>query len=184
MKEEKIVVLDRDGVINVDLMTYVTSPEEFQAIEGSLEAMAKLTTSGYKIAIATNQACIEKNIISEEELRNVHDHMINLLSQFGGEINYIAFCPHAPESKCKCRKPEVGLLKEIEQGLNTHLKGKYFVGDKDSDIEAGRNFGCIPLLIKKGGYGEKVFGTQNSPPDEQCFDNLEGAVNYILKQEV
>ena len=184
MKEEKIVILDRDGVINVDLMAYVTSPEEFEAIEGSLEAMAKLTINGYKIAVATNQACIEKEIISEEELRNVHVHMINLLSDIGGKVNYIAYCPHAPESKCKCRKPEVGLLEEIEQKLNTSLKGKYFIGDKESDITAGRSFGCIPLLIKKGGYGEKVFGTKNSPPDEHCFDNLNNAVNYILKQEV
>ena len=183
MKEEKIVILDRDGVINVDLMTYVTRPEEFEAIEGSLEAMAKLTTNGYKIAIATNQACIEKEIISEEELRSVHEHMIDLLLEVGGQINYIAFCPHAPESNCKCRKPEVGLLQEIEQQLKISLKGKYFIGDKDSDIKAGRNFGCTPLLIKKGGYGEKVFRTENAPPDEQCFDNLNDAVNYILKQE-
>ena len=184
MKEEKIVILDRDGVINVDLMTYVTCPEEFEAIEGSLEAIAKLTTNGYKVAIATNQACIEKEIISEEELGTVHDRMIDLLFEFGGQINYIAYCPHAPESKCKCRKPEVGLLQEIEQGLEVSLKGKYFVGDKESDIAAGRKFGCIPLLIKKGCYGEKVFGTKNSPPLEQCFDDLSGAVNYILKQEV
>jgi len=184
LKEEKIVVLDRDGVINVDLMTYVTRPEEFEAIEGSLEAISRLTTNGYKVAIATNQACIEKEIISEEELNAVHDHMIDLLFELGGQISYIAYCPHAPESMCKCRKPEVGLLQEIEQGLEVSLKGKYFVGDKDSDIAAGKKFGCIPLLIKKGGYGEKVFGTKNSPPSEQCFDDLSGAVNYILKQEV
>ena len=183
MKEEKIVILDRDGVINVDLMTYVTCPEEFEAIEGSLEAVAKLTANGYKVAIATNQACIEKEIISEEELRAIHDHMTDLLLEFGGQINHIAYCPHRPESKCKCRKPEVGLLQEIEQELEVSLKGKYFIGDKDSDIAAGRKFGCIPLLIKKGGYGEKVFGTKSSPPSEQCFDDLNGAVNYILKQK-
>jgi len=68
--------------------------------------------------------------------------------------------------------------------LGIPLKGKYFVGDKESDIAAGRKFGCIPLLIKKGGYGEKVFGTKSSPPSEQCFDSLNGAVNYILKQKV
>ena len=79
MKEEKIVILDRDGVINVDLMTYVTRPEEFEAIDGSLEAIAKLTTNGYKVVIATNQACIEKEIISEEELSSIHNHMIDLL---------------------------------------------------------------------------------------------------------
>ena len=162
-------------------MTYVTNPKEFEAIEGSLEAIVRLTANGYKVAIATNQACIEKNIISEDELNKVHDHMKALLAELGGEINYIAYCPHAPESGCKCRKPELGLLHEIERKLSVSLKGKYFVGDKESDIIAGKNFGCIPLLIKKGGYGEKVYRTKNSPPDEQCFDDLHHAVNYILK---
>ena len=181
MKEDKIVILDRDGVINVDLMTYVTSPEEFEAIEGSLEAIGELTANGYKVAIATNQACIEKEIITVDELKRIHDHMSILLGEFGGQINYIAYCPHMPESRCKCRKPELGLLHEIENALNVSLKNKYFVGDKESDILAGKNFGCIPLLIKKGGYGEKVYGTENSPPEEHCFEDLKLAVNYILK---
>ena len=176
----KLVVLDRDGVINVDLMTYVTRPEEFEAIEGSLEAISLLNNNGYKVAIATNQACIERKIISEDELRNVHDYMEKLLSEVGGEIAFIAYCPHAPESRCRCRKPEVGLLRKIEEKFQTSLEGKFFVGDKESDILAGRNYGCKPLLIKKGGYGEKVYGTENSPPPEHCFDNLKEAARYIL----
>ena len=176
----KLVVLDRDGVINVDLMTYVTKPEEFEAIEGSLEAISLLNNNGYKVAIATNQACIERKIISEDELRNVHNYMEELLSEVGGEIAFIAYCPHEPESKCRCRKPEVGLLKKIEERFQTSLEGKFFVGDKESDILAGRNHGCKPLLIKKGGYGEKVYGTENSPPPEHCFDNLKEAARYIL----
>lgn len=176
----KLLILDRDGVINVDLMTYVTKPEEFRAIDGSLEAISLLNKNGYKIAIATNQACIEKQIISEDELDSVHDHMKKLLSKVGGEIEFIAYCPHAPESECGCRKPEVGLLKKIEERFQTSLKGKFFVGDKESDILAGRKYGCTPLLIKKGGYGEKVYGTKNSPPPEHCFNNLEEASRYIL----
>ena len=179
--QKKFIFLDRDGVINEDLYDYVTSPKDFRFIEGSLEAIVRLTANGYKVAIATNQACIEKKIISEEELNKVHDHMVALLAELGGEINYIAYCPHSPESRCKCRKPELGLLHEIERKLSVSLKGKYFVGDKESDIIAGKNFGCIPLLIKKGGYGEKVYRTKNSPPDEQCFVDLHHAVNYILK---
>lgn len=177
---DKIVILDRDGVINVDLMTYVTKPEEFEAIEGSLEAISLLNKNGYKVAIATNQACIERKIISEDELNKIHDYMKELLSDLGGEIAFIAYCPHAPESKCGCRKPEVGLLKKIEEELQTSLNGKFFVGDKESDVLAGRNYGCKPLLIKKGGYGEKVYGTENSPPPEHCFNDLEEAARYIL----
>ena len=177
---DRIVVLDRDGVINVDLMTYVTKPEEFEVIEGSLEAISLLNKNGYKVAIATNQACIERKIISENELRQIHDHMKELLWEVGGEISFIAYCPHAPESKCRCRKPEVGLLKKIEKEFQTSLKGKFFVGDKESDILAGRTYGCTPLLIKRGGYGERVYGTKNSPPPEHCFNDLKEATSYIL----
>ena len=100
----EFIVLDRDGVINVDLMTYVTKPEDFKPIEGSLEAIALLNQKGYKIAIATNQACIEKEIITDLELAAIHNYMVALLNEVGGEIEYIAYCPHAPESLCKCRK--------------------------------------------------------------------------------
>tara|TARA_B100000809_G_scaffold232910_1_gene249217 strand:+ start:9434 stop:9988 length:555 start_codon:yes stop_codon:yes gene_type:complete len=177
---DNIIILDRDGVINVDLMTYVTKPEEFEAIEGSLEAISLLNKNGYKVAIATNQSCIEKGIISESELKKVHDHMEHLLSRVGGKIEFIAHCPHAPESGCQCRKPEVGLLKKIEKNFQTPLAGKFFIGDKETDILAGRNYGCTPLLIKKGGYGEKVYGTKNSPPSEHCFNDLKEAVGYVL----
>ena len=177
---DKIVILDRDGVINVDLMTYVTKPEEFEVIEGSLEAISLLNKNGYKVAIATNQACIEREIISEDELKRIHDYMEHLLSEAGGEIAFIAYCPHAPESGCQCRKPEVGLLEKIEQNLQASLVGKFFIGDKETDIIAGRNYGCTPLLTKKGPYGEKVYGTENSPPPEHCFNNLKEAARYIL----
>ena len=180
---EEFIVLDRDGVINVDLMTYVTKPEDFKPIEGSLEAIALLNQKGYKIAIATNQACIEKEIITDLELAAIHNYMVALLNEVGGEIEYIAYCPHAPESLCKCRKPETGLLLEIESHLGINLKGKYFIGDKESDVLAGRNHGCIPLLIKTGGYGEKVVGTPNSPPAEHCFDSLLDAAKYITNNK-
>ena len=180
----KIVILDRDGVINIDLMTYVTKPAEFEPISGSLEAISLLNKNGYKVAIATNQACVERDIISENELKEVHDYMESLLSKVGGKIEMIAYCPHAPESNCKCRKPEVGLLQKIEEKLQIPLKGKFFVGDKETDILAGRNYGCTPLLIKKGDYGAKVYGTKKSPPAEHCFNDLKEAVEYILSRNI
>ena len=180
---DDFLVLDRDGVINIDLMTYVTRPEDFEPIKGSLEAIALLNKYGFKVAIATNQACIEKKIITEDELLKIHDHMKELLKEVGGEIAYIAYCPHQPETKCNCRKPETGLLKDIESFMKVDLEGKYFIGDKDSDILAGRRHGCVPILIKTGGYGEKVYGTDISPPDEHCFNNLLEAAEYIIKSK-
>ena len=177
---EDIVILDRDGVINIDLMTYVTRPEDFVPIKGSLEAIALLNKNGFRIAIATNQACIEKKIISESELAKIHNYMGKLLENVGGRVDYIAYCPHAPESHCECRKPKTGLLKKIEKNLNVNLKGKYFIGDKESDILAGIDYGCTPLLITTGGYGEKVVGTKNCPPKKHCFENLIKAAEYII----
>ena len=180
---QDIVILDRDGVINVDLMTYVTRPEDFEPIKGSLEAIALLNEKGFKIAIATNQACIGKKIITDSELSAIHDYMKSLLKEVGGKIDFIAYCPHTPENFCKCRKPEAGLLKKIENHYKTSLEGKFFVGDKESDILAGKKHGCTPLLIKSGGYGEKVVGTKNSPPPENCFDDLMEAAKYIINKQ-
>ena len=132
------IVLDRDGVINVDLMTYVTKPEEFKPIPRSLEAIANLNKNGFKVFIATNQACIEKKIISESQLSEIHNYMEELLKEEGGKIDYIAFCPHAPSTNCSCRKPETGLLEEIENKLNINLQGKYFMASMSSSIRSSR----------------------------------------------
>ena len=106
-----------------------------------------------------------------------------LLEEKGGKIDYIAFCPHAPETNCLCRKPETGLLEEIENKFNIKLQGKYFIGDKESDIIAGLNHGCEPILIQTGGYGEKVLKSSNCPPSEHCFDNLYDASEFIINKK-
>ena len=178
----KHIILDRDGVINEDLWGYVTNKEEFRPINGSLEAIKKLTMAGFNIVVATNQACISKKIIDEKQLQGVHDHMSFLVREAGGRIDYIAFCPHSPEDQCSCRKPETGLLDEIEKKLDCSLKKSFFIGDKESDILCASNYGCIPLLVKTG-YGEQTLSSRHRPPKERCFINLLDAVNFILKHK-
>ena len=178
----KPIILDRDGVINEDLWGYVTKKEEFKPIEGSLLAIKKLADAGYSVVIATNQACISKQIINEEQLQAVHDHMSLLVQEAGGKIDHIAFCPHAPEEKCPCRKPETGLLDEIEERLGCSLKNSFFVGDKESDVLCAINYGCIPLLVKTG-YGERSLASKHCPPEERCFNNLLDAVDYVLETQ-
>ena len=178
----KPIILDRDGVINEDLWGYVTKKEEFKPIEGSLLAIKKLADAGYNVVIATNQACISKKIINEKQLQAVHDHMSLLVQETGGKIDYIAFCPHAPEEKCPCRKPETGLLDEIEERLGCSLKNSFFVGDKESDVLCAINYGCIPLLVKTG-YGERSLASKHCPPEERCFNNLLDAVDYVLETQ-
>ena len=177
----KIVILDRDGVINEDLLGYVTKPKDFKPIQGSIESISRLSQNGIKVAIATNQACINKKIITKEDLEIVHKYMMGLVLEANGIIDYIAYCPHAPEEKCPCRKPEIGLLKKIEKKLNLPIKNSFFVGDKESDILAAKKYGCIPLLVKTG-YGNKTLKTKSCPPAEHCFKNLKEAVSYILKK--
>ena len=179
----KPIVLDRDGVINEDLWGYVTKKEEFKPVEGSLLAIKKLSDAGFNVVIATNQACISKKIISEEQLKSVHDHMSLLVQEAGGKIDYVAFCPHAPEDRCSCRKPETGLLDEIEERLDCSLKDSFFVGDKESDILCAINHGCIPLLVKTG-YGERSLSSEHCPPEERCFNNLLDAVDYVLEAQI
>ena len=176
----KPIVLDRDGVINEDLWGYVTKKEEFKPIEGSLLAIKKLTDVGFNVVIATNQACINKKIINKKQLEAVHDHMSLLVQEVGGKIDYVAFCPHTPEEKCSCRKPETGLLDGIEERLGCSLKNSFFIGDKESDLLCAINYGCTPLLVKTG-YGEKSLSSKHCPPEERCFNNLLEAVNYVLE---
>ena len=179
----KPIVLDRDGVINEDLWGYVTKKEEFKPVEGSLLAIKKLSDAGFNVVIATNQACISKKIISEKQLKSVHDHMSLLVQEAGGKIDYVAFCPHAKEDRCSCRKPETGLLDEIEERLDCSLKDSFFVGDKESDILCAINHGCIPLLVKTG-YGERSLSSEHCPPEERCFNNLLDAVEYVLEAQI
>ena len=175
----KFIVLDRDGVINEDLWGYVTKKEDFNPIPGSINAIKQLNDSGYRVFVATNQACINKRIINQEGLDDVHDYMCSLVKEEGGKIDYIAFCPHSPEEKCSCRKPETGLLVEIEQKFNCTLRNSFFIGDKESDVVCAIKHGCIPLLVETG-YGQKTLASANCPPKELCFQDLEAAVKFIL----
>jgi D-glycero-D-manno-heptose 1,7-bisphosphate phosphatase len=106
-----------------------------------------------------------------------------LVQEAGGKIDHVAFCPHAPEDKCSCRKPETGLLDKIEERLGCSLKDSFFVGDKESDILCAINHGCIPLLVKTG-YGERSLSSEHCPPEERCFNNLLDAVAYVLEAQI
>ena len=174
------IVLDRDGVINEDLWGYVTNKEEFKPIRGSLEAIKELTTAGFTVVVATNQACISKKIINKKQLGAVHEHMSSLVQKAGGKIDCIVFCPHAPKDNCSCRKPETGLLVEIEERIGRSLKSSFFIGDKESDLLCATRHGCIPLLVETG-YGGKTLTSKHCPPKERCFKDLMDAVSYVLE---
>ena len=146
----KLIVLDRDGVINQDSDAYIKSVDEWIPLEGSIEAMAMLTKAGYQIAIATNQSGIARGYFTLDTLNDMHRKMNKLATEAGAKINYIAYCPHVSEDSCDCRKPLPGLIHQIETALNVSAKDCYMVGDSLRDLQAGSAAGLKPILVLTG----------------------------------
>jgi len=148
-----IALLDRDGVINRDLWDYVTKPAEFECLPGVPEAIGKLCAAGFRLAVITNQAGIAKGRYDAAMLEAIHAEMQRQLAPFGGKIERVFYCPHAPEANCACRKPATGLIEQAMKYFESDLQGVPFVGDKFSDLEIARRTGCQPILVRTG-YGE------------------------------
>ena len=179
-KAVKLIILDRDGVINHDSDHYIKSVQAWRPIAGSIEAIALLKQAGYCVAIATNQSGVARGYYDLDTLHAMHAKMQDLLAAYSVSVDYIAFCPHTPEENCSCRKPEIGLLQKIEKKAEHSLKGSFFIGDKESDFSCARRFGCIPILVETG-YGTISLKSDKRPPKDRCFKNLLSAVDYILK---
>ena len=146
----KLIILDRDGVINEDSDAYVKSVDEWVPIPGSCEAIADLYKAGYTIAIATNQSGLARGYFTQSDLDAMHNKMVDLVEAAGGKIATIKYCPHGPDDHCDCRKPLPGMVNQIEQELNTSAKGAWFVGDSLRDLQAGLPNGCKPALVMTG----------------------------------
>ena len=175
----KVLVLDRDGVINEDSPDYIRSVEEWQPIPGSIEAIARASKAGYTIAVASNQSGLARGLFDLDALTEIHDRMIEAVEDAGGRIDIITWCPHHPDEDCECRKPRIGLLMRIEQELGVSLAGQWFVGDSTRDLEAARAAGMIPVLVRTGN-GSKIENDIDRR-EVRVFDDLGGAVEELLK---
>jgi D-glycero-D-manno-heptose 1,7-bisphosphate phosphatase len=176
----KLVILDRDGVINYDSASYIKRPEEWKPIPGSLEAMARLTQSGYHVVVASNQSGIARGLFDMATLNAIHDKMHRALGHAGGRIDAVFFCPHADEARCGCRKPKSGLLEEISHRFNVNLRGVPSVGDAQRDLEAAAAVGAQPILVLTG-KGEKTREAGAMPPGTLVYPDLAEAVKAILR---
>ena len=188
----KLLILDRDGVINEESVAYVKSPDEWHPIPNSLEAIALLCQQGWKIAIATNQSGIGRGYYDEKTLLAIHDKMHHALDALGGKIHFIAYCPHHPDAGCACRKPKVGLLAQIASTFNlpfpfdTHRIP--FIGDSARDLIAADVAGCQPILVLSGN-GEKTLETLQVQTPELlaktlvCRDLMTAVTNLSIFQE-
>jgi D-glycero-D-manno-heptose 1,7-bisphosphate phosphatase len=146
----KLIVLDRDGVINEDSDAYIKSAEEWVPIPGSLEAIARVYHAGYRVLVASNQSGLGRGLFTIEDLNAMHRKLARELAVLGAQIEAVFFCPHTPEDRCACRKPEPGLLREIAERLQVDLEGVPCVGDALRDIEAAQRAGAAPILVLTG----------------------------------
>ncbi|MDH3286391.1 MAG: D-glycero-beta-D-manno-heptose 1,7-bisphosphate 7-phosphatase [Betaproteobacteria bacterium] len=175
----KLVILDRDGVINHDSDAYIKNPDEWKPIAGSLEAIAKLTQSGFHVVVATNQAGVGRGLFDMATLNAIHDRMHRAVGQAGGRIDAVFYCPHAQEANCNCRKPKPGLLEEIGHRFNTSLKGLPCIGDALRDLEAAAAVGAQPILVLTG-KGTKT-RLETLPADTLVYANLAEAAKSLAQ---
>jgi D-glycero-D-manno-heptose 1,7-bisphosphate phosphatase len=176
----KLIILDRDGVINHDSPHFIKSPAEWIPIPGSLEAIARLNQAGYRVVVASNQSGIARELFDMTTLNAIHQKMHASAQQVGADIDAIFFCPHAAIDNCDCRKPKSGMFEEISKRFKLSLKGVPTVGDSLRDLQAGFNSGCLPYLVLTG-KGEKTRATGGLPPGTQVFPDLASMVNVLLK---
>ncbi len=179
MSTPKVVVLDRDGVINEDSDEFIKSPEEWVAIEGSLEAITRLNHAKVKVFIASNQSGIARKLLDYEILNQVHRKMLSELARYGGHIDGIFICPHL---KGECRKPNPGMLAEIELRSGLSLKQAPMIGDSLRDIQAAMAYGLEPVLVRTGN-GSVTSRSKQLPSNLLVFEDLAEAVNHLLARD-
>ncbi len=176
----KLIILDRDGVINYDSDQFIKSPAEWLPIEGSLEAIARLNQAGYRVVVATNQSGVGRGLFDMTTLNNIHDKMHKAAALVGARIDAVFFCPHTSESHCHCRKPKSGMFEEISARYNIPLSDVVAVGDSLRDLQAGVSMGTQPYLVLTG-KGSKTQASGNLPEGTQVFANLSAVVTELLK---
>lgn len=175
----KLLILDRDGVINYDSDAYIKTLEEWIPIPGAIEAIARLSRAGWTIAVATNQSGLARGYYDLATLETMHARLRQLVAEQGGEVGLIVHCPHGPDEGCDCRKPKAGMLKHIASHYAVELTGVWFVGDSSGDLEAARLVDCQPVLVKTG-KGQRTLA-KPLPAGTLVFDDLAAVAAQLLQ---
>ena len=178
----KLIILDRDGVINQDSDAYIKSPDEYIPIPGSLDAIARLNRAGYTVVVATNQSGIARDMYDETVLQQIHDKQRRLLQDVGGEIAKIYYCPHGPDDHCDCRKPKPGMFQQIFADYPVDPATVPAIGDSLRDLQAAQQVGAQPILVKTG-KGLKTLQQLDDQYELQqvpVYANLAAAVDALI----
>ncbi|TBV05111.1 D-glycero-beta-D-manno-heptose 1,7-bisphosphate 7-phosphatase [Phytopseudomonas dryadis] len=174
----KLIILDRDGVINEDSDAYIKSLDEWHPLPGAIEAIARLSKAGWTVTVATNQSGIARGYYPLAVLESMHARLRELVAEQGGALGLIVHCPHGPDDGCDCRKPKPGMLRRIAEHYGVALQGVWFVGDSGSDLETARAVDCQPVLVKTG-KGARTLA-KPLPAGTLVFDDLAAVAARLL----
>lgn len=182
----RLVILGRDGILNVYREDHVKSPDEWEPIPNALEAVARLNHAGWHTVVATNQAGIGRGMIDMASINAVHQRMMQRLAEVGGRLDAVFFCPHTPEDNCDCRKPRPGLMKQIAQRYGIELRTVPMVADTLRDLQAARIAGCEPHLVRTGRAAAltdaQVVEIVQQVPATEVHDDLGDFVDFLLER--
>jgi D-glycero-D-manno-heptose 1,7-bisphosphate phosphatase len=177
----KLVLLDRDGVINHDTVEYVKCPEEFVPIDGSIAAIARLHRAGFRVAVCTNQAGVARGYFGLDDLSAIHRKLADLLAAHGARLDGLYYCPHGPDDGCFCRKPRPGMLLAAMSELGRAGEGAVFIGDSARDLEAAEAAGCLPVLVRTGN-GARLADAGEHSRAAMVFRDLAEAADWLLSE--
>lgn len=178
----KLLILDRDGVINKDSRNFIKSPAEWRALPGSLRAIARFCQAGWKVAVVTNQSGVGRGLFSARALSAIHRRMTEELRHAGGNLAGIFVCPHTPDDGCDCRKPGTGMLEDFARRFSVELDGVPLVGDSERDLDAARAVGARPILVRTGN-GKKTENALGEDTDVAVYDDLAAVADALLEEQ-
>ncbi len=176
------VLLDRDGVINLDSPDYILTPEQWIPVPGSLHAIARLHKAGIAIAIVSNQSGLGRGMMDQNTFNAIHAKMMLAIENAGGFISHVSYCPHAPDEGCLCRKPKPGMVVDSLKACGVTADAAIMIGDSVRDMQAAHSAGVTGILVQSG-YGDAATILQQSRqcmPAVTAFADLAGAVDHIL----
>lgn len=179
----KLIVLDRDGVINQDSAEFVKSADEWQPLPGSLDAIALLSASGFTVAVASNQSGIGRGLLTGDDIENIHAKMNDAVTGRGGRIDRIVICPHHPDDGCDCRKPRPGLLLQIAEFFGVSIQDVPFIGDSERDLRAAISVGARPILVLTGNGAKTAASMRAAGREIETYDDLLSAARKFAGDE-
>lgn len=175
----RLVILDRDGVVNRESKDFIRSPAEWIPLPGALEAIAALTAGGFAVVVASNQSGVGRGLFTAATLAAIHAKMTAAVESAGGRLAGIFICPHAPEDGCECRKPKPGLLRQVAAAFGVSLVGVPAVGDSERDLRAAQAVGARAILVRSGN-GRDTEARLAGAAGIEVFDDLAAVAAALL----